>query len=85
MHHLARRAGFKVTRVLFDSNAFQFWGSRQCTKGIPLASERSYSNTRYSLRPSVSRTEILRYAAEARKRNRWSTGDQAGFLLALDQ
>jgi SAM-dependent methyltransferase len=85
MHHLAQRAGFRVTRTLFDSNAFQFWGSRQCSRGIPLASEGSYTKTRFSLRPSVGRTQIVRDAMEARRRNRWSTGDQAGFLLALDQ
>jgi len=85
MHRLARRAGFRVIRTLFDSNAFQFWGSRQNGRGIPLASDDSYTKTRFTLRPSVRRTQIMRDAVEARKRNRWSTGDQAGFLLALDQ
>ena len=85
MHQLARRAGLQVTRARFDSGSFQFWASEQNRTGIPLASAQSYATTRFSFRPSVRRTQILRYALEARRRNRWSTGDQAGFLLELDQ
>ena len=39
---LATKAHLRVIRVLYDSGAFQFWGSEQYRMGIPLESDRSY-------------------------------------------
>src|SRR6185369_3591426 len=36
MRGLARAAGFKVERVLYDSTGLQFWGSEQYRRGIAL-------------------------------------------------
>lgn len=33
---LAERCGFKVSRITDDADAFQFWGSEQYQRGIPL-------------------------------------------------
>ena len=77
--NLVRRAGFRIIDVTFDSTAFQFWGSEQYLRDIPLRSERSYSS---SPRNSIfSRRMIRRYHHEAEQLNRKSQGDQAIFVL----
>ena len=77
--NLARKAGFEVTDVIFDSTAFQFWGSEQYMSDIPLKSEKSYS---VSPRNSIfSRKMIQHYRHEAERLNRESQGDQAIFVL----
>ncbi len=85
MHRLARRAGLRVTRTEFDSSAFQFWGSIQAQRGVAMTAPDSYTQTRFSRRPAFSRREIASFATKAKGLNRRSTGDQAGFLLELDQ
>jgi SAM-dependent methyltransferase len=77
--NLARKAGFDITDIIFNSNAFQFWGSEQYLEDIPLKSERSYS-----VSPSesiFSRKTISRYRSEAERLNSISQGDQAIFVL----
>lgn len=77
--NLARRAGFEVINVTFNSTAFQFWGSEQYLRDMPLKSEKSYS---LSPRNSIfSREMIRRYHHEAEQLNRESQGDQAIFVL----
>src|SRR3989304_5704603 len=39
---LARETGFTVREVHYDSTAFQFWGSEQYRRQIPLHDQRSY-------------------------------------------
>ena len=76
---LAREAGFAVDEVAYDSTAFQFWGSEQYARDIPLADERSYfvdpSNSVFT--PE----EIAAFDARARELNRGGDGDQAVFYL----
>ncbi len=36
LKHVARAAGFDIEKTLFDSTAFQFWGSEQYLNKIPL-------------------------------------------------
>ncbi|MEZ5447994.1 MAG: class I SAM-dependent methyltransferase [Thiolinea sp.] len=38
---LAGQTGFQLEQVIYDSNAFQFWGGEQYEQDIPLRSERS--------------------------------------------
>jgi SAM-dependent methyltransferase len=78
---LAERSGFRVDESLteFDSNEFQFWGSEQYRRDIPLHDERSYLN---GLRGSVfSETDIAQFRKQADVLNRNQDGDQAGFYL----
>lgn len=73
--NLARKAGFEVTDVTFNSTAFQMWGSEQYMKDIPLRSEKSYS---VSPRNSIfSRRMIRHYHHESERLNHESQGDQA--------
>jgi SAM-dependent methyltransferase len=48
MRVLAKQAGMTVSRVFFDSGPFQFWGSEQYRKDIPLRDPRSYYEDRAS-------------------------------------
>lgn len=76
---LAKKAGFEITDVIFDSTAFQFWGSEQYTKDIPLKSANSYkvspNNSMFS--PKM----IQHYSREAERLNLESQGDQAIYIL----
>jgi len=40
---LTENSGLIIQEVIFDSTEFQFWGSEQYKRGIPLNSENSYS------------------------------------------
>lgn len=76
---LAEGAGFAVDEVAYDSTAFQFWGSEQYARDIPLADERSYF-----VNPSDSvftPEEIAAFDARAEELNREGEGDQAVFYL----
>ena len=76
---LAEEAGFAVDEVAYDSTAFQFWGSLQYARDIPLAGERSYF-----VNPSDSiftPEEIAAFGARAEELNRKGEGDQAVFYL----
>jgi SAM-dependent methyltransferase len=75
----AERAGLSVTSVRYDSLSFQFWGSEQYRRGIPLMDERSYGiNAGGSV---FSDDEIGEYKERARLLNSQGEGDSAGFLL----
>ena len=76
---LAEGAGFAVDEVAYDSTAFQFWGSEQYARDIPLADERSFF-----VNPSNSiftPEEIASFGARAEELNRAGEGDQAVFYL----
>ena len=79
MDLLAAAAGLKVERVVHDSTAFQFWGSEQYRRGIPLQDPRSYArNPRAS---AFSAGEIRTFEARAAELNACGEGDQACFYL----
>ena len=76
---LAEEAGFAVDEVAYDSTAFQFWGSEQYARDIPLADERSFF-----VNPSDSvfkAEELAAFDARAAELNRGGEGDQAVFYL----
>ncbi|MBV9928377.1 MAG: class I SAM-dependent methyltransferase [Acidobacteria bacterium] len=76
---LAEGAGFSVDEVAYDSTAFQFWGSEQYARDIPLTDPRSYF-----VNPSDSvfaPEELAAFEARARELNRTGEGDQAIFYL----
>jgi SAM-dependent methyltransferase len=74
---LARQTGFAVAEVVYDSTAFQFWGSEQYRRDIPLHDPRSYLMDR----SAFSRSEIAAFEARARRLNEAGRGDQACFYL----
>lgn len=76
---LAGQTGFVLTDVSYDSTEFQFWGSEQYMKNIPLRDNRSYlENPRASI---FSEDEIASFKSKAEELNKKKDGDQACFYL----
>jgi hypothetical protein len=46
MEILAQKIDFKIKEIIYDSTEFQFWGSEQYKRGIPLVSDMSYAVNR---------------------------------------
>lgn len=81
MRVLTRAAGLEVRRVEFDSTGFQFWGSEQYRRGIPLTDARSHG---FGGRGTIfSRKELASFERQARALNQSGAGDSACFYLAL--
>ncbi len=79
MEILANKAGLNIKKVICDSSDFQFWGSEQYKRGIPLYSAHSYSvNPAKSI---FSKEQIKLFKQKAEKLNYQSRGDQAQFYL----
>jgi SAM-dependent methyltransferase len=76
---LVREAGLYVYKTEFDSTEFQFWGSEQYMRNIPLNDLRSFSvNPGKSLFGS---TDIRRFKNEAKRLNNLGKGDQVVIYL----
>lgn len=76
---LAQKAGLEITKTVYDSTAFQFWGSIQYKNDIPLHDERSYaSNPDTSI---FSDQDIEKFREQAAELNKLGKGDQAVFIL----
>ncbi len=76
---LAKNSGFALIDILYDSNAYQFWGSEQYSKDIPLRDSRShYENPNNSI---FSKDDIIRFKNEADDLNKREEGDAACFYL----
>jgi SAM-dependent methyltransferase len=73
MQLLASKAGFQVDEVLFDSAAFQFWGSELYKRDVPLTNE---------LQNYFSEQELTAFANQAIELNEKRQGDQAAFFLS---
>lgn len=76
---LANNCGLQMSNVVYDSTAFQFWGSEQYIKDIPLRDINSYSEN-----PSTSlftELEISAFTKAAMRLNASRQGDQAIFYL----
>ena len=79
MRLLADRHGFETNKIIYDSTAFQFWGSEQYKQGISLHDERSYAvNTKNSV---FTDGEIRNWKKQAEELNAREQGDQASFFL----
>jgi len=79
MKTLAVQAELELYKVEYNSTAFQFWGSEQYLKDIPLRDKRSYSN---GIKNSIfSKEEISAFTKQAKKLNETQKGDQAIFYL----
>jgi SAM-dependent methyltransferase len=76
---LSRRTNFKLSNIIYDSTAFQFWGSEQYLQNITLTDPHSYlMNPKNSL---FSKKDILEFSKRAKELNAAKLGDQAVFYL----
>ena len=79
MKKLALQANLLLSRIVYDSTAFQFWGSEQYLQGIPL-----HSNNSYAVNPAksiFSTKEIQDFDLRSIKLNAIQQGDQAVFYF----
>lgn len=79
MDELARRCALTISAVKDDSNSFQFWGSEQIRKGIPLMDERSQLIS--PERSIFTREQIDAWERESAALNARGRGDQAAWVL----
>lgn len=77
--NLASQAGFLVERVVYDSTAFQFWGSEQYARDIPLTADGSTSA--FAPPDIFTKEQIAEWGREAEMLNAENRGDQACFYL----
>jgi len=76
---IAKQTGFAVEQVIYDSTGFQFWGSEQYKKGIPLIPADAIK-----LQPMdglFCDAELREFETQAQELNKIGQGDQACFYL----
>lgn len=79
INHLAERFGFRINKIIYDSTAFQFWGSEQYKMNIPLMDPRShFLNNKKAI---FSKDEIRKYEKKAKDLNKKGKGDSVCFYL----
>lgn len=76
---LVGQANLKVVKTTYDSTSFQFWGSEQYQRNIPLMDERSYAKN--PCKSIFSRAEMEEFEKKAKEVNVSQQGDQAAFCL----
>jgi 2-polyprenyl-3-methyl-5-hydroxy-6-metoxy-1,4-benzoquinol methylase len=76
---LVKNAGLKLKNTIFDSTEFQFWGSEQYKRNIPLESENSYKNN--PKKSIFTKDQINSYKENTKHLNKENLGDQAIFIL----
>jgi len=76
---LADRVGMAGLEIRDVSTAFQFWGSEQYRKGIPLESERSFA--KHPERAPFTKQDIHAFERRAQELNRAGEGDEIAVLL----
>lgn len=79
VHMLAERTGFELEEVLYDSFAFQSWGSEQYKQDIALHDENSYAVS--PEKSPFSEADIRSYTEKSKELNNSKSGDQAAFYL----
>lgn len=80
MKILVEKAGMTIKMTQFDSTAFQFFGSEQYQRGIPLNDERSY--WRNGIENSIFTSEQIEdFGRRAKYLNELRDGDSACFLI----
>ena len=82
MQVLADKAGFRFGEVAYESNEFQFWGSEQYVRDIPLNDARSYSRQIWKL--ALQLPPIRGYRKQAAELNAQQQGDAACFYFHKD-
>jgi SAM-dependent methyltransferase len=79
LRELAAESGFEVEKVIYDSTGFQFWGSEQYRRDIPLVPEGGAGG----LRPAdiFDAGQLAEWDLEAERLNQEGKGDAACFYL----
>lgn len=79
MQHLVNQTDLEIEKTVYDSTAFQFWGSIQYVNDIPLHAANSYAvNPEKSM---FSAEDIQTFSEKAQQLNEQGEGDQAIFIL----
>lgn len=79
MEIITKQVGFKIESIVFDSNAFQFWGSEEYMNDIPFYGPKSYRN---GIDGSIfTENDIKKFQMKAEELNAAREGDQACFFL----
>lgn len=76
---LTEQAGLAISAIIYDSTEFQFLGSEQYARDIPLHDARSYLHNPTT--PLFTPQDVERFRAKAHTLNEQQQGDQACFLL----
>ena len=79
MKLLADMAGLELIKVVYDSSEFQFWGSEQYMREIPLMARDSYGVCKDQ--SIFSENEISMFKKNAEQLNANNQGDSAAFYL----
>jgi hypothetical protein len=75
---MAEQHGLRIERMDDDSGTFQFWGSEQYRRGIPLNDPRGHGK----VHRLFSKMEMKAFARRAKILNRQGEGDQVSLVLA---
>jgi 2-polyprenyl-3-methyl-5-hydroxy-6-metoxy-1,4-benzoquinol methylase len=76
---LTKNTDLRIKKIIFDSFDFQFWGSEQYLRNIPLMSEKSYLiNPKNSI---FTKKDINQYKNLSKTLNKKAMGDKAIFIL----
>ena len=79
MSLLTKKASLSLEKTIYDSTAFQFWGSEQYLKDIALRDENSYAeNPKKSI---FSKKQITDFEKKARELNKNKQGDSCAFII----
>ena len=79
MELLAAKANLKIEKIIYDSTEFQFWGSEQYLKDVPLFDNKSYAvNPKASI---FSDVEIGVFKKRSVELNAANQGDAAAFFI----
>jgi SAM-dependent methyltransferase len=76
---LAQQVGLRVGEVVYDSTAFQFWGSEQYRAGIPLAAKRSFAVS--PKRSIFTHQQLAAFRHRSAALNAAGDGDSASLYL----
>jgi 2-polyprenyl-3-methyl-5-hydroxy-6-metoxy-1,4-benzoquinol methylase len=80
MDVLAKKAGLKINKIVYDSRENQFWISEQYKKDTPQKAENSYFvNCEKSI---FTKSQMMEFKRKAQKLNLEQKGDQAVFYLS---
>ena len=79
MRMLASRSGLLLDQVIYDSTEFQFWGSEQYQRDIPLYAPQSYKQD--PQKSIFTPEQIAEFHRQAEELNQQGRGDQAAFYL----
>ncbi|MFA6245492.1 MAG: class I SAM-dependent methyltransferase [Mucilaginibacter sp.] len=79
MDLLAEKAGFTIKQTIFDSTAFQFWGSELYERGIPLMEPDTHQT--YPIETVFTPQELAAFEERSAALNAIQRGDSARFYL----